>query len=410
MNPDDPVPEAHLASNDELGAAALDARSSAVWPVQFLPGDDPAAGPEDGSALCLSGGGSRAMLFHVGALIRLNELGLLKTLARVSGVSGGSITAAMLGLRWSSLEFDPVTGIASNLGPLVADPIRSFAGLNIDVAAAIVGVLLPGRSAADQIESAFQDHLYGDATLQDLPADADGPRFIFNATNLGSGVLWRFSRPYAWDWRVGKIANPTFRIATAVAASAAFPPFFAPLELDVEPGMFSPGSGDGKIDTPEFQHRIRLADGGVYDNLGLETIFKRYRTLYVSDGGGGLSDTASPPTDWPREILRVMGVIDHQVRSLRKRLLIAAYDRGDRNGSYWGIRQTIDEYPVPGALPCPTAATVKLANTPTRLAAMPVAQRNALVNWGYALADAAIRSRSSGFRPPTDFPYPGGVG
>ena len=46
-------------------------------------------------ALCLSGGGYRAMLFHVGALWRLNELGLLPRLDRVSSVSGGSITAGV---------------------------------------------------------------------------------------------------------------------------------------------------------------------------------------------------------------------------------------------------------------------------------------------------------------------------
>jgi predicted acylesterase/phospholipase RssA len=43
--------------------------------------------PRDGIALALSGGGYRAMLFHTGALIRLNELGLLKQLTRVSSVS-----------------------------------------------------------------------------------------------------------------------------------------------------------------------------------------------------------------------------------------------------------------------------------------------------------------------------------
>jgi NTE family protein len=58
---------------------------------------------EPGIALCLSGGGYRAMLFHVGALWRLNELGLLPRLDRVSSVSGGSITAATLGRRWGKL-------------------------------------------------------------------------------------------------------------------------------------------------------------------------------------------------------------------------------------------------------------------------------------------------------------------
>jgi hypothetical protein len=46
---------------------------------------------EEGIALCLSGGGYRAMLFHLGGLWRLNELGHLPKLARVSSVSGGSV-------------------------------------------------------------------------------------------------------------------------------------------------------------------------------------------------------------------------------------------------------------------------------------------------------------------------------
>jgi NTE family protein len=37
-------------------------------PVTFIPSDTPGQGPEDGVALCLSGGGYRAMLFHLGAL------------------------------------------------------------------------------------------------------------------------------------------------------------------------------------------------------------------------------------------------------------------------------------------------------------------------------------------------------
>src|SRR6266699_6318861 len=69
--------------------------------------------PEDGLALCLSGGGYRAMLFHLGALWRLNELGYLPRLARISSVSGGSITAGVLGLHWSKLGFD-ATGVAKN--------------------------------------------------------------------------------------------------------------------------------------------------------------------------------------------------------------------------------------------------------------------------------------------------------
>src|SRR5947209_3396987 len=58
-------------------------------PVQFLPTEAEALVPkEQGIALCLSGGGYRAMLFHTGALIRLNELGYLPKIDRVSSVSG----------------------------------------------------------------------------------------------------------------------------------------------------------------------------------------------------------------------------------------------------------------------------------------------------------------------------------
>ena len=54
--------------------------------------------PVDGVGLCLSGGGYRAMLFHVGVVWRLHDAGWLERLDRVSSVSGGSITAGALAL------------------------------------------------------------------------------------------------------------------------------------------------------------------------------------------------------------------------------------------------------------------------------------------------------------------------
>ena len=53
-----------------------------------------------GLALCLSGGGYRAMVFHAGALQQLNELGYLPRLDFVSSVSGGSLAAGVLALAW----------------------------------------------------------------------------------------------------------------------------------------------------------------------------------------------------------------------------------------------------------------------------------------------------------------------
>src|SRR5881397_1051954 len=77
---------------------------NASFPVRLIATDTDKP-PRPGIALCLSGGGYRAMLFHLGALWRLNELAYLPKLARISSVSGGSITAGVLGHRWHTLAF-----------------------------------------------------------------------------------------------------------------------------------------------------------------------------------------------------------------------------------------------------------------------------------------------------------------
>ena len=55
------------------------------------------------------------MLFHLGSLWRLNEAGLLPLMKRFSSVSGGSITAAVLGANWAGLGFD-ADGVAGGFG------------------------------------------------------------------------------------------------------------------------------------------------------------------------------------------------------------------------------------------------------------------------------------------------------
>ena len=203
----------------------------------------------------------------------------------------------------------------------------------------------------------------------------------------------------------------------AVAASSAFPPFLSPVVLDLDDSAYVPGSGDepgtnGNLQHPPFTTRVVLADGGVYDNLGLETAWKRYTSVLVSDGGGHLGDQPRPRHIWPRQAYRVLGVIDNQVRSLRKRQLIDGYHAGLRKGTYWGIRSDIADYDLPTSLPCPAEATMKLAGISTRLASLDPGSQERLVNWGYAIADTALRRWvAPDVAPPAGFPYPGvGVG
>jgi NTE family protein len=149
----------------------------------------------------------------------------------------------------------------------------------------------------------------------------------------------------------------------------------------------------------------------VYDNLGLETVWKEYDTVLVSDGGGGTPDEPRSSSEWLRQAFRVVNLLDYQVGSLRKRQVVGSYQMNLRHGTYWGIRTNILDYKLPSALPCPFDQTMVLANTPTRLKQMDSALQQRLINWGYAVSDAAIRTHVDPSAPaPAGFPYPGGVG
>ena len=375
--------------------------SVAEEPVRRIPGDPVEDRPEAGIALCLSGGGYRAMLFHVGALWRLNEAGYLPRLKRVSSVSGGSMTAGALALGWPRLDFDDA-GVARGFQPAFVEPVRKLAGKTMDVWAIVLGILLPG-SIGNWYAWLLKRNLLGGATLQDVP---DRPRFVVNATNLQSAVLWRFSKPYMRDYRVGEIKAPKTALATAVAASGAFPPLLSPVVLKPGERDWTPGSGMD-LQNRAFTSKIELADGGVYDNLGLETAWKRYKTVLISDGGGHIGGHADLKHDWLHQALRVLGVIDSQVRALRKRQAIDGFQGGDRDGTYWGIRTDITHYQLADALPCPADQTLALARTPTRLKSMDSTLQERLINWGYAVCDAALRRHvDPSIARPAGFPYP----
>jgi NTE family protein len=360
-------------------------------------------GAEEGIGLCLSGGGYRAMLFHLGTLWRLAETGYLGRLDRISSVSGGSIVAAMVGLRWSKLKLDRGSAVET-LKEHVVGPIRKLAGRTIDAGSIITGVLFPG-SIADKVASAYSKYLYGNATLADLP---EAPRFVINATNVQTGVLWRFSKPYMGDYRVGLIRNPKISLAVVVGASSAFPPLLSPATIDVDPGDFDPETA-GDLQREPYTTTVVLTDGGVYDNMGVETVWKRYRTVLVSDAGGQVQPETDPKHDWGRHAYRVLNLIDNQVRSLRKRQIIESYkDAEDAHiGAYWGIRTNIANYPVETTLPCPFDRTTALADTPTRLKALPGDHQERLINWGYAVCDAALRAHvDQSISAAKQFPYP----
>jgi NTE family protein len=346
------------------------------------------AEPEEGIALCLSGGGYRAMLFHAGAFLRLDEAGWLGRLDRVSCVSGGTIAGALLALRWDRLGFGP-DGRAAALRDEVVEPLHELAGVTLQTRA-VLGSVLPFTSAAQLMARSYRRRLVAGATLGDLPAR---PVFVFNATNLATGTRVPFvGGPLAGGSGHGA-ANREISVADVIAASAAFPPMLSPAR-------------------PRLLDKDALSDGGVYDNIGLDETWNHCRTVLISDGGQSLEPMRHVRTFWPTQLGRVLAVINAQVRGLRKRQAIGGFALGLRDGAYWGIRSNVEHYPVRDPLPCPVEATLDLSRVATRLAKVdPVTQRR-LVNWGYAVTDAALRSHvDTSLPPPAGFPYPAdGVG
>ena len=358
-------------------------------PMQNLLARDEEDRQREGTALCLSGGGFRAMTFHAGVLRRLNEAGVLSRLDFVSSVSGGSITAGILARAWPQLRFED--GRATNLDELVVDRVREMARRDVDVRSVLGGLLRPRRSISEQVAAAYAEHLFGDATLQDLP---DEPRFVFCATNLQTASLVRFSKKHVADHRLGLARHLPVPLAAVVGASSAFPPYLSPVTLRVPEGSWDPAYPQ------ELAAGVRdplvLSDGGVYDNLGLEPVIKRCREVLVSDGGGYVGHPQRIPTDWLRQLRRVTGVVDHQVRNLRKRMLVAGYEQKDFTGAYWGIRSDPARYPAPGQDPFPAARARELAAIPTRLAKLADRDVEDLLRWGSAICDTALRSWVTG--------------
>ena len=346
-------------------------------------------GMEPGIGLAMSGGGFRAVLFHVGALWRLNELGVLAKLDRISSVSGGSIVNGVLATRWSSLTFD-ANGVAGNFGALIVDPLRAFCTKDVDTWAIAKGALNPFRTAGEYVAQAYRDDLALGVPLRQLATDR--PRFVFNSTNLQTGVTFRFSKPYCGDYRLGLIRQHEFDVAIAVACSSAFPPILSPVRIQMDPALYERTTGADLFDQVKLRSNLTLSDGGVYDNLGTETVWNRYDTVLVSDAGKPFEADENVPGLCPQQLARVLDITMNQALALRKRALIDDLTRKERKGSYWGIKSPIREYPLADPMVVGESKIAALAGLRTRLSTFNEREQCELINWGYAVADAAMRS------------------
>jgi NTE family protein len=241
--------------------------------------------PADDSALILSfsGGGTRAAAFSFGVLQELDRSrggakpSLLDRVDFVSGVSGGAITAAYFGLKKRAALADFRERF------LVRNAEES---LNTAVNIANIGRALGGGVNASQFPRWLDDNLFDGATFEAF-SDGHRPQLWINASDIYNHTPFVFG-PLAFSAMCSDVRP--YRIADAVAASAAVPVAFAPVVLETFPGGCA-------TPLPEWIERarknreappllrsyaqatahyrdgsmkyVKLLDGGLVDNFGL---------------------------------------------------------------------------------------------------------------------------------------------
>ena len=222
--------------------------------------------------LALSGGGFRAVLYHLGLVRFLRDAEILPRVTHISAVSGGSIIGAHLVLNWdryngSPNEFDAA---ASELISFVRLDVRNRITRRFPLSLPLLwprkllGLSNRKLTRTGLLEYHYKKYLYGDTSLFELP---QRPELHMLATNLSEGCLCSFNRngllmmhrQPGHAVRIERIHAGLATVPMAVTASSAFPGFFPPVEL---------AGADVGASGGEFG-RQSYTDGGVFDNLGV---------------------------------------------------------------------------------------------------------------------------------------------
>ncbi|MDD2367649.1 MAG: patatin-like phospholipase family protein [Sulfuricurvum sp.] len=296
--------------------------------------------------LALSGGGFRASLFHIGVLLRLAELDILRHVQVISSVSGGSIIAMHYYLKLKHLlehndnfsfgkeefiglvrevEKEFIEGIQTNirmqafvenngeltetLGRLYEKQLFARTG---DVPDSMNGLYICPKVGKDKKES-FKPHFNNFELKNKVPI------LVINATSLNNGHNWRFTAsgmgevPHMYDMTVDK--NKIYEyaryedfpsefqkvsIGKAVAASSAVPALFDPINM---------GKLYGNADT------IRLSDGGVYDNQGIAGLVSEECDIMITSDASKQLTEEDDPSDFRFDVLgRIQDILMNKTR------------------------------------------------------------------------------------------------
>jgi predicted acylesterase/phospholipase RssA len=218
--------------------------------------------------LALSGGGSRAANFSAACMFQLERIGLLQKVDYISSVSGGSLVAAYYCLnrqKWNpqNVQEEMTHEFATDM---LLQQLSPFV---------ILGEIFTDLDRSDLLAKTLRENLYTANGKQQTYADLlpDRPRLLINATDLQSGRRFVFCNN-TFD-RINSDLSK-YPIAYAVAASSSVPVVLHQVTL--------------RDFSTEFKQYRHLIDGGVVDNLGVETLMETFRAQEESAAAAHLPD------------------------------------------------------------------------------------------------------------------------
>lgn len=339
-------------------------------------------------ALALSGGGIRAMVFHLGVLKLLAERGLLEHVNRISTVSGGSLVVGFImkesGLSWPSSD-DFLSKVYPSIRAKLCERSLQWGALRQLRNPLHLRFL---SSRANLLGLALKNEWGIDEKLSDLPSR---PEWSINGTTAENGKRFRFKRDDLGDYSLGYAPSGNFPLADALAVSAAFPGGFGPLAIPTAQFGFRRRKWNAPAGTEEVVNigykTLHLYDGGVYDNLGLEPFFDAGKSqskhpenfIVVSDAGSPLPSGFNFHRLNPRRLMRIADIMSNQAHALRVRTFTSYLQQGPNRGALFFINTPVGDAPAED-----TSAFA--ASFPTTLRRLTPEQFDRLADHGYKVA------------------------
>ncbi|MBI5440510.1 MAG: patatin-like phospholipase family protein [Deltaproteobacteria bacterium] len=372
-------------------------RAASASQPALAPEQGPSPEHPRGLALCLSGGGFRAVLFHLGALRRLNEMGLLAKVDTLSATSGGSILAAHLA---TVIAKDPTKAAAFTpeaWDQLVEAPLRALTREDLQTGfrtlQLLARTLLRPHARVEALAKRYEEILTP-LKLRDLPP---APRFVFCATDFLRSVPWLFERDRMGDRQLGWATPPDgATLARAVAASSCFPRSISPLPAPLDPALLSGGAAPPGPDRDAAIRHLALGDGASHAHLGLDPVWKTHTTVLVSEAGA-YPKARQKRRLFPRPDPFPTGV-DSEGQEIRRRRLVSGFVGGHISGTFWSISSAPSSYRVPFGYSKALARDV-LCTMRAGLDPVTEAEAAVLLNHGYLTADAALRAHTPQLLP-----------